>query len=923
MSNVIITYPKDNLIEVVADQLDSENRDFSNYIVVFPGRRPAHFLRKEIAHRLKQCYIPPRIFSIDDFIQELFESISKSKQRKLETIDAVYLLYRIHTELEEKIGDNHFATFDSFIPVGIKLYNEIEDLHLTMLTEKEIKENLANLAFSKLFTIPEYYRRFYKVLKEKGYSTRSLQYRYVAENIKDVTLSEYKEIILAGFYKYTKAEKTIMDWLSNLPNVKFIYQRDALEEVSQEPEFHFIKSPDTHGQVFALSAILDNEIKEKGKPDERSVIVMPSADTLFPVLHHTLTLLEREDYNIALGYPVTRTPLYGFLHNLLELVSTKENDYYSIPPYIKFVLHPYTKNIRYGNRTDVTRMLFHAIEIALTERSHKTLIKLEEIESLDEIFTSVAYIASEEEIVTAENLKEHLKNIHSNLICRLENIHTLNEFATSVNDIIDYIYTHSTAKLHPLFQPYAEALIQTFEQLSNSIAGGISFENIKGYFNFIRHYLASQTVPFPGTPLHGLQVLGLLETRGLRFENVYLLSANDHIIPGKSDDYALIPQAIREKLGMETIRQRNELSKYYFNLLINGAKRVFIFFEESERSEKSRFVEQLLWEKQKRDKVESINGYIETIRYNVKLTGNQIVPIPKSSKSLGIINGLTFSASALDTYLNCQLQFYYKYVLKLKEKEEISEEIEQKDIGTLVHKILKEFFEPLKDKELKRDYLNIEQLNSLIDNTFACEFGTQPNVSAYLLKRQIKRQLSNMLIHYQIPIIEKKKTTIKYLEKEITVGTSDTLFYGKLDRVEKRNGKIIILDYKTSSNQRKSIINFNKLDINDRESWSKAITSLQLPLYLLLYSLESKLDIQNISPAYLYLGNVNLNEKSEVYFIEDDLERAEKFGLIKTIIERLISEIRDASHPFLPPTDPYKSCRYCSFKELCGTKWIE
>ena len=132
------------------------------------------------------------------------------------------------------------------------------------------------------------------------------------------------------------------------------------------------------------------------------------------------------------------------------------------------------------------------------------------------------------------------------------------------------------------------------------------FVMLTGYFNFLQQYVALQNVPFSGTPLRGLQVLGLLETRNLHFDDVYFLNVNDDVLPGGIGSDMLLPQQLREKLGLETRHDRDKLSEYYFHLLVRGAKRVHLFFSESGESDKSRFVEQLLWERQKRDGIKFI-----------------------------------------------------------------------------------------------------------------------------------------------------------------------------------------------------------------------------------------------------------------------------------------------------------------------------
>ncbi len=160
------------------------------------------------------------------------------------------------------------------------------------------------------------------------------------------------------------------------------------------------------------------------------------------------------------------------------------------------------------------------------------------------------------------------------------------------------------------------------------------------------------------------------------------------------------PSSLRRKLGLETYRDRDKLSEHYFNLLVRGAKRVHIFFEESGERDKSRFVEQLLWEWQKRDKTHSSEKYIQTVRYKVKLTNDVVTSVQKSEEVFAVLNGFTYSASALDIYLQCPIKFYYRYIMRLEEKEEPAEDIDNQEIGKFVHEVLKKFYEPYAWKEI-------------------------------------------------------------------------------------------------------------------------------------------------------------------------------------------------------------------------------
>ena len=100
------------------------------------------------------------------------------------------------------------------------------------------------------------------------------------------------------------------------------------------------------------------------------------------------------------------------------------------------------------------------------------------------------------------------------------------------------------------------------------------------------------------------------------------------------------------------------------------------------------------------------------------------------------------------------------------------------------------------------------------------------------------------------------------------------------------------------------------------------MSSLQLPLYLLLYSVHTNTAAEHIVPAYLYIGKNRLGRDCEVPFVEDAQERSVYFEEIKKLIELLIQEISNAAMPFLPPADLSKSCPRCPYTGLCGTAWV-
>ena len=938
----IIARPKTILQEVVSHL---ESVDLARTLVVFPGKRPSHVLRKMLAAQRKAGFIPPPILSYDEFIRHLSERHLGILAPDLDPLDAAALLYDIHSSRSEQLGGVHFRTFDEFLPLGLRLFDELEELHLAGADVKSIAAKVGSLTFGNKHLLSAYFEEFYRRITDQQWSTRSTRLVALARSGESLDLSAYEKIILAGFYALTPTDRQLFKQLMKNDHVVVIFeaghglgrhveqldmkgkgdsrsQMDLFangndeEERPREADISFYKSTDIHGQVFALSALI-KELKERNEPlDERTAIVLPSSDALFPVLFQTLALLPEEGYNISLGYPLSRTPLYALLSALLDLVAGTRDGLVQTAAYIRFVLHPYIKNIRRGKRTDVTRVLFHALEDLLARRP-ATSVRLDALESEHLLFDRIAKGLSDEVEISASELKEHLASIHEQTIKPFLNPGTLGEFASHLADLIIFINKESTAYQHPLFSRYAEKLLAVAEKIISSGASAKQFGQLTSFATFLQSYIGPQTVPFPGTPLHGLQVLGLLETRALSFERVIVLDASDDVLPGARGTEMLIPQGMRESLGLETYHDREEMTEYYFMNLVEGAREVHLFFTENNKREKSRFVEKLLWSRMQK---QGARDDVRLARYRIHLGNQDPVPLKKTTSVAAYLNEFEFSTTALDEYLKCQLRFYYRYVLGLRERDEVGDEIEQIDVGTLVHRILKSYFEPLKEKPLTVADIDIDRMVRITEETIEQMFG--PNRGAiYLLKQQSVSKMKEFLESYQKKLLEGESVTIVALERGYSVVRDGHHFSGRIDRVERRGERTVILDYKIRQDDTPYKVRWRAFDPKDRATWSNAIGSLQLPMYSLLYSEQTGEPVSGISPAYLFLGRNYIDPTIETGLTKDGNITEEMHKNLHKVILELVREIKDASVPFQPTEDIKKQCPGCPYQTMCGTQW--
>jgi ATP-dependent helicase/nuclease subunit B len=937
--NILLISSSENLVEKVAEHLIAIEKDYSSSLVIFPGKRPSHFLRRVLADRERSSFIPPVILSMDGFIDHVHDESLRLGGRKLEAIDAISILYSIHAASPEHLGRKSFLTPDTFFPVGMKLYSDLEELYIERVPSKKVKEidsiageNIPEPTARRLQSLSYFYETFYKRIEEGHFSTRSSRYRAVSENMDRLNLDRFERVILAGFFALTESEKKIFRPLMKRENTSFIFQegegmKKKLSDLgitaqrgftATEPEIHCYKSPDSHGQVLGVSTLLKKKMDQKERIDRNTVIVLPSPEALLPLFHQALSLLDPDNYNVSLGYPLQRTPLFGFFNNLMEVVTTMDGDRLYIPYYLEFVLHPYTKNIYFEGRADITRILFHAIEETLTEKRTRKFLSLSELENDEAILHSIKEkVLRAEPGITLKRMREHLEAIHAHTIGKVLSFRDVGDFATKLKEVVEYIYQNSTARLHPFFYPYSESFIIQLDILSRSLMKEIQFQEVGSYFTLFKKYIVTSYTPFAGTPLRGVQVLGFLETRNLKFENVLFLDANEGILPDTTREDSFLPFKTRQILGLPTYMDREEIMSYTFNTLISGAKEAHLFYIENGQKEKSRFVEKLLWEKQKREEKRDIKSFVKTIQYAVNLGEQSPRPINKSMEMIKFLKGYPFSATSLNTYLYCPLQFYYEYVLGLREREVVSEEFEKEEIGSFVHLVLSHYFKGKTGSVLTEKEMNLKEFEKIFHKHFEEQYGKDPTGEIYLLGNQVENHLKDFIKNYQVPKIKEYQTKILALEQRIDVVKDSFKLGARLDRVEKRGDRTVIIDYKTSAHKNYLTIHYNKLDLKNRDSWSDAIGTLQLPFYLLAYSVLTGEKPEEIDCMFLLLGRARIDSDIEVPLFKSEAEFKENFESLTQVIFDLLREVVNPDEPFLPTIDPKKNCARCAYGYIC------
>lgn len=903
-------------------------------LVVFPGKRPAHFLRRFLAEKTGGALRAPRVVSMDAFIDLAAERLGLGG-RTATQLELVQLLYSgLRAGLCEVIGRGpDELPLDAVLPWALKVLGDLEELKIELKTPRELAaydallpEDLRPDRFvRKLEKFSGLYGAFYEAAEKAGLLTRSMKYAAVARDIERLDLTVYGNVIFAGFFALTASEKLIVSALARRGAQLLLQPGPGLEEqfaflgklpavpVCKPPvNLRLYKAPDMHGEIFKLAELL----AAGGAGDGSStVIALPDARALFPLAENALPYVG--EHNISMGYPLAATPVYALLDALADLLDRRTAGGYFAPDYLKFILHPYIKNFALAGSAEAGRIVMQGVEARVSALMNK-FVDLRALETDGELGAAAAGDPEAEGTVTPEQALAHVARLHAALIKPLEEIKDLGDFARKLLDLISHISQDSTARLHPYWAPFAGRTIECLMELASSPLAGEKLEGPAAYFKFFRTFTQGVSYPFAGTPLKGLQVLGPLETRGLRFDRVFFLDANSDLLPSSRKEEAVLSHFVREALGLSTYRTRERMARYYFTALISGAKEAHIFYKDSADKERSPFVEKLAWD------LERAGGGPDErdVHFRAKFSQSDPAPVEKTPELIESLRNRQFSPSAVDAYLNCGLRFYYRYGLRLREKEAISGEIEQSEVGNMVHKILENFFRPRLGRPLGITRADYPLMQAEALKVFDLMLKGHAAGFEYLVKRQVERRLADILDHHRAALAGITILNCELeLRAELPTKYGPVKLRGLADRVDLRGGCTHIVDYKTGSAA--AAPDWSRFDLGKREEWPKTLKSVQLPFYLLARLAAYGGDIKDMDASLMLFGGESITETS--LFRERNRkfpDKAALFGTFREGITVLIEEILDPAKPFLPAAEE-AACAGCAFRVMCGRQWVQ
>ena len=977
MNNSHILKKSADIIRYTGDLALKEIKSGQKVTVIFPNRRPVYFLSQYISGIYKAASDSINMFSIDDFIDVCWESSDPAifyPYAKVNPAEAVFLLFDLNKNPETRLIKDA-EKLDVFMPWGYKLFGDFEELLIEMtdpsscdaIIAEKINPDLNLQNFSDKFAkFSKMYKSFYETLVKSGFTSRSYRYKTFAENIDanpDVFSSVINgRVILAGFYGITASEAVIFKNL--LKNKGFDGENQTLivsktgasaadfpakiglkppsgidettkdeeykyrENYGEPPEsaeaskaveykeeselnginFYFNKVSSVHNEIARLKEIID---KSEKKLSSKDLIVLSKEEYLFPLIHNILHSLDKGDYNISIGYSLNRTPVYTLFNLLSVLHGRKKYDKFYAKDYASLFLHPYVKNIS-GKLQTLPQYRFDAVQTRTLFQSVESYIKKNKILfiSVKEIENAALPALSPSE----DSAKAYIAEMHRLFISNFENIENIKDFIEKIVKIIDAVSHNSSADKHPYGSKFIESALKAVMEFDAANFGHYKFEGVSGYFDLLKNLLKRQKVPFKGTPLKGLQILGPLEARNINFDRVFYLGANEGILPDVSKENTVLTEEVRRFLNLADAGESSKIQEYNFFNLVSGAKEVYLFYNDSSRSEKSRFVEKIIWNIQKKTKNLEEPKEINSA-FKINFNPAEPSPIKKTGEVKDYLCGIEYSAAKLDTYLKCPSMFYYGYVLNLRGSGDIGEDIDAAGIGSVIHSVLNEYFKVFEGREYVFSGLEKEKIK--IGEILNEKFNDRGSMVLNLQKKQILAALNLFIEKRTKDLADANIIGAEYpLEWTAKVklaggGEKEIKLTGRADLIIEKFGEHSIIDYKTGASLTCPDKNFIPAAEN-RDEWLKRVKSVQLPLYIILYSARKGVGHFNIAAK---LWGIKKNEERSV-----DLKDANLLNAYAKFIGMLIEDIINSEYFDLvkKESDIKKICGFCSYSVLCG-----
>lgn len=927
-------------------------------VVILPNRRSEVFLKEEIKKISTKSIWLPEFYPIDEFIQKL------SGLEKVDNISLFFDLYKIH----QKIAGSDAKTIDEFLTWAPVMLSDFNDIDSSMADARDIFTQLSavkaiqqwNPDGSPLTQLQQNYLDFFNsmydyysalntklILDNTGY--QGLIKRHAAKNISSLFKKQHwNNFLIVGLNALSQAEILVLDFINKNYKTSFIWDVDEyyfLKKVSQnnnqeagkqirhvinqlklaEPDnignnlssskkiINILGVPKNIGQAKYMGQELQKQFNQpKTINDEgdrmipsNTAIVLANEELLIPLLNSLPSLQpdSEKHYNVTLGYPLNNSQVEHFFNTWIDLIISKaqNNGKIHTSDLISLLNNPLIRKLMNDIDGDsfIKHIITNNISVITSEEIYDKLnpYKKKNLEFL----TKLISIKKEDKVVS---VLEHLKAV-----------------------LISVISTNNT--LNILIKEQTHQLIKIISKLIMLSSDNESIINYNAIKKIGRQLISLSSINLIGKPLDGIQIMGMLETRNLDFEEVYILSTNEGIIPKASTINSFIPMDIRRLRKLPLPSDNSDIYAYHFYRLLQRAKNITLVYNSDADKlgggEKSRFILQI------ENELSKINPLIE-IRSSIINTNisqgqgqdscNQDIVVNKNEsitnrlKEIGV-NG--YSPSLLGSYITCPLKFYFAHILKISTTTTIEQSVEANTFGTVAHAVLEEIYKPMESTKIDVDVLKkcLKDTRQLISNQFKKHYNNSDlSTGKNLLIFEVVHNYINSFIKWDINYLKHSPAILESTEVKLTANVNkDSIsinFKGVVDRVDRReNSEIVrIIDYKTGKVERQDLVVKDIEEITSNPKYAKAF---QVLFYAWLYYKEhpkSKIETGIISLRSISNGFIPL-KISGFDNISDYLD-----NFTHSVIS-LVKNISDEGTPFIQ-TDDAKRCTWCDYKSICN-----
>ncbi|MGN7707125.1 PD-(D/E)XK nuclease family protein [Chryseobacterium sp. 22543] len=790
----------------IIHELLAQNPDLSAFNIILPGKRPIVFIR-QILEENSYSGLLPNFFTVEELINKI------SDQQPIQGIPLWLFSFDVYRSLN-LIPRDDFSDFLKWFPTLQKDWDDIlkfsdsdQAVLQYMFDEERIKEWAQDLGEDddvprkKFLNFWQNMNVFLPVLKErlqeKNWATSGMIHEAAKAKIADFAENTKEEFVFCGFNAFTPVEEKLVRSLLKWNKAQCFFQADHyyFDDERQEAG-KFLRNHKTWKE-FDENRTFQWIEDDFNQPKKIKVYEVSGNVTQTKVLPEIFKEINNKTYS--------NTAVVLLDENLLPASLDVMHGVDNLNITMGFPL----KNLSFSNA--VKRLFYLQKQLEKNKSSYyyrDVFPILEELPKSDEdelIINDFKSKVEERNIVYISN-----KLLHE-LLSGLSYFNLLQK-AEGTNIYLDMLITFCQQVKWLEIDDIQYENVSHFENAFRIIKNQLTPYNIEIKMEtleiLINQHINSESIDFQGEPLRGLQIMGLLETRLLNFENVILLSVNEGKLPLGNSQNTYIPFDIRRFFDLHTFLENDSIYAYHFYRLIQDAKNVHLLYNALSSGvntgEKSRFITQI--EMESSHEIEHLiieNSSEPIITKPIEISKTQIVQdhLQKWKEKV--------SASHLTSYLYNPIDFYLSKILNTSETDEIEEELSVKNYGNLVHYSLQEVYEVLKGKVLKESDLrdSVKAIDYYI-NIAIEKLKHQPEFYEkgmnYIHKAIAKKVIENVLTHDLELIKQGNKLEIIDIERRFENidfaldGNDKISFFGFIDRIDKLNGTLRIIDYKTA-----------------------------------------------------------------------------------------------------------------------------